>query len=88
VHPAPGIVRSMLGVAGVTLFRAARGEVGSLSFPIYRTQRVGWVERSEPHHSSDELLWWGSPTMLRTVPVDPPYKDSQPRSVLDTMPVN
>jgi hypothetical protein len=22
---------------------------------------VGWVERSEPHHYSDEFPWWGSP---------------------------
>ena len=23
-------------------------------------QGVGWVERSEPHHSSEEILRWGS----------------------------
>ena len=39
---------------------------------------VGWVECSEPHQETAQSWLVGLATMLRTVPLDPPY----PRSAL------
>jgi len=47
--------------------------VRPLRFRRAGAEDVGWVERSEPHHKRPRDEWWGSPTILRTVPVDPPY---------------
>ena len=65
-----GLYPALQGLTGVC---GRRFETTSFLLRKALPANVGWVERSEPHHFSGDLSWWGSlrsthPTLLGSYP--------------------